>query len=195
MAQISHRENLVEAAVRCLYTKGYAGTSARDIAGEAGASLASIGYHFGSKDALLATALLRSFGAWVERIGEITVAAESASAPERAATALAAARESFEAQEPLLVAFVEAMAQARHSDELRAQMATLYREGREAVAGIVRAGLGERAGTLRTDPRVIASLVIALVDGLALQWLLDSGDTPGGAELASVLADAIDARA
>jgi AcrR family transcriptional regulator len=191
VAQKSHREDLIEGAVRCLQANGYAGTSARDIAAESGTSLASIGYHYGSKDALLAKALLRSFGEWVNRVGEITLAVEDASASQRAATALAAALQSFEGQRPLLGAFVEAMAQARHSDELREQMAALYREGRRAVAEIVRASLGEHAPSLRVDPMVVASLVIATIDGLALQWLLDPNDTPSAEELATALADTI----
>jgi AcrR family transcriptional regulator len=191
MAQKSHREDLIEGAIRCLQANGYAGTSARDIAAASGASLASIGYHFGSKDALLAKAMLRSFGEWVRRVGEITLASEDASPPQRVATALAAALESFEAQQPLLGAFVEAMAQARRSDELREQMAALYREGRRAVAEIVRASLGEHAPRLRADPEVVASLVIATIDGFALQWLLDPNDIPSAEELATALADTI----
>jgi AcrR family transcriptional regulator len=191
VAQKSHREDLIEGAIRSLHANGYAGTSARSIASESGASLASIGYHFGSKDALLAKALLRSFGQWVRRIGEITVAGEDVSPRERAITALAAARESFEAQRPLLIAFVEAMAQAPHSEELREEMARLYREGRQAVADIVRASLGEHAARLRGDPEVVASLVIAVIDGLALQWLLAPGDAPSGEELRRVLEDGL----
>jgi hypothetical protein len=37
--------------------RGYARTTARDLAAESGANLASIGYHFGSKEALLNEAL------------------------------------------------------------------------------------------------------------------------------------------
>ena len=189
MAQKSHREDLIEGAIRCLQAKGYAGTSARDIAAESGASLASIGYHFGSKDALLAKALLRSFGKWVSRVGEVTLATEDTSPPQSAATALAAAVESYDAQRPLLIAFVEAMAQAHRSDELRQGMVALYGEGRRTVAEIVRASLGEQAPKLRADPEVIASLVIAVIDGFALQWLLDPSDIPSGEELATALAD------
>jgi BetI-type transcriptional repressor, C-terminal len=83
------------------------------------------------------------------------------------------------------------MAQARHSDELREGMAALYREGRRAVAEIVRASLGEHPPSLRADPKVLASLVIATIDGLALQWLLDPNDTPSAEELATALADTI----
>jgi len=57
MAQPSHRDQLVKGAIKCLQTKGYAHTTARDIAAASGANLASIGYHFGSTQALLNTAV------------------------------------------------------------------------------------------------------------------------------------------
>ena len=191
MAQISHRQDLIEGAIKCLRTKGYARTSARDIAAASGAGLASIGYHFGSKDALLAQALLRSFGEWVRRVGVITQDVEDVAPLARIATAGVAARESFEEQRPLLLAFVEAMAQAPRSDELREQMATLYREGRQAVAAIVRASFGDEVERLGAQTEVVASFMIAVVDGLALQWLLDPDDTPSGEELVAALGTAI----
>ena len=61
MAQPSHRDQLVKGAIKCLQTKGYARTTARDIATASGANLASIGYHFGSKEALLNEAMIRLF--------------------------------------------------------------------------------------------------------------------------------------
>jgi AcrR family transcriptional regulator len=189
MAQISRREDLIEGAIQCLQTKGFAQTSARDIAAASGAGLASIGYHFGSKEALLSKALIRTFGEWVRRTGEITLAAEEASPLERLATSLVAARESFEEWRPLLVSFVDAMAQAARSDELRTQMAPLYREGRRAVADIVRASLGKEAARLRADPEVVASFLIAVIDGFVLQWLLDPDETPSGEQLVTALRD------
>jgi AcrR family transcriptional regulator len=189
MAQISRREDLIEGAIQCLQTKGFAQTSARDIAAASGAGLASIGYHFGSKEALLSKALIRTFGEWVRRTGEITLAAEEASPLERLATSLVAARESFEEWRLLLVSFVDAMAQAARSDELRTQMAPLYREGRRAVADIVRASLGKEAARLRADPEVVASFLIAVIDGFVLQWLLDPDETPSGEHLVTALRD------
>lgn len=53
---MGHREDLLEGAKRCLLEKGFARTTARDIVKESGTNLASIGYHYGSKDALLAQA-------------------------------------------------------------------------------------------------------------------------------------------
>ncbi|MFH0521310.1 TetR/AcrR family transcriptional regulator [Streptomyces sp. M41] len=53
---MGHREDLLEGAKRCLLAKGFVRTTARDIVKESGTNLASIGYHYGSKDALLAQA-------------------------------------------------------------------------------------------------------------------------------------------
>ena len=50
---MGNREDLLAGAKRCLYEKGYASTTARDIATASGTSLAAIGYHFGSKEALM----------------------------------------------------------------------------------------------------------------------------------------------
>ncbi|MCT7355665.1 TetR/AcrR family transcriptional regulator [Streptomyces sp. 15-116A] len=59
---MGHREDLLEGAKRCLLEKGFARTTARDIVKESGTNLASIGYHYGSKDALLAEAYLALVG-------------------------------------------------------------------------------------------------------------------------------------
>ena len=45
-------QSLVEAALRLFGLKGYDATSIREIASEAKANVASIGYHFGGKDGL-----------------------------------------------------------------------------------------------------------------------------------------------
>jgi AcrR family transcriptional regulator len=46
---MGNREELIAGAKRCLIEKGFARTTARDIASASGVSLAAIGYHFGSK--------------------------------------------------------------------------------------------------------------------------------------------------
>lgn len=48
----STRQALIEAGLRLFGSKGFSATSTREIAGEAGANVASIAYHFGSKDGL-----------------------------------------------------------------------------------------------------------------------------------------------
>src|SRR5919112_3115265 len=61
---MGHREKLLAGAKRCLYERGYARTTARDIVAASGTNLASIGYHYGSKEALLNAALIEATGEW-----------------------------------------------------------------------------------------------------------------------------------
>ena len=55
---MGHKEDLLAGAKQCLREKGYANTTARDIVAASGTNLASIGYHFGSKDALMTQAII-----------------------------------------------------------------------------------------------------------------------------------------
>jgi len=71
---MGHREALLAGARQCLEEKGYARTTARDIAAAANANLASIGYHFGSKEALLNEAILRACDEWTTRLGQAAFA-------------------------------------------------------------------------------------------------------------------------
>ena len=61
------RARLVEAALRTLIEEGYAGSSARAIAGRAGLNPALVFYHFGRVDDLLLAALDRSSAERLER--------------------------------------------------------------------------------------------------------------------------------
>src|SRR4051812_12705833 len=65
---MNNREALLAGAKKCLLEKGYARTTARDIATAAGVSLAAIGYHFGSKDALMNEAMYQAIGEWGDRV-------------------------------------------------------------------------------------------------------------------------------
>src|ERR1700735_1842604 len=77
---MGNREDLLAGAKQCLRSKGFARTTAREIAAASGVSLAAIGYHFGSKEALLTQALVEATGEWVEELGRILATDLSADA-------------------------------------------------------------------------------------------------------------------
>lgn len=193
MAQPSNRERLLDGAIECLRTTGYSRTTARDIAAAADASLASIGYHFGSKEALLNEAITRTCEQWATRLGEAALATPDSSPLEHIDASLLAMRASFEEMRPVLVGLVEAVGQSAWSDELREQMAAHYRRVRLAVTEWVRSSLGPSSEDAGGDPEVVASVLLAVCDGLMLQWLLDPTETPSGEELVSSLSAALSA--
>ncbi|HMG45770.1 MAG TPA: TetR family transcriptional regulator C-terminal domain-containing protein [Acidimicrobiales bacterium] len=187
MGRVSHRDRLIDGAIDCLQTKGFARTTARDIAAAADANLASIGYHFGSKEALLNEALIRIFRERDAYIGQQVLERSDATALGSMTSSFVAVRSVFDQYRPLLVASIEAMAQAEHSPELREQMADYYRQAREGIAHVIRTGLGPAAEEMGTDPEVLASLMLATFDGLAMQWLLDPSAAPSGEDLVTAL--------
>ena len=178
---MGHREQLLTAARRCLEERGYARTTARDLVAASGTNLASIGYHFGSKEALLNEAILEAFAEYTEKLLAATGGEWAGTDPlERLRASWTEMVEDFVQMRPLLVAFVEALAQAERHPSLRAQLAEGYEALREAVASaVLEAATDLPAGCART----IASFMIVVSDGLMVQWLLDPEATPSGGEL------------
>ena len=68
---MGHREDLLAGAVACLREKGYARTTARDIVAASGTNLASIGYHYGSTQALLNAAVFQAMEDFGAEIGQV----------------------------------------------------------------------------------------------------------------------------
>lgn len=89
-------------------------------------------------------------------------------------------------QGPLLQAFFEALAPASRSPELREQLAGFYRETRADIAA-------QASESLPPTPeggdaaRVIASLLMAVFDGLQFQWFLEPAQTPSAAQIEQAL--------
>src|SRR5438445_7319 len=100
---------------------------------------------------------------------------------------IAAVGEVFGAPRPVFISFVEAIAQAGRSEELREQLAAHYRDARQGLTDAIRAMFGPAAERLDGNAEVMASLLMALFDGLVLQWLLEPDAIPSGEELIDAL--------
>jgi AcrR family transcriptional regulator len=104
---------------------------------------------------------------------------------------LRALLEEFPENEQLFVAFLEGLLQARRSNELLGHIAGHYAEQRRRLGQLLTSGHGEReipAGTVEA----IASLMIALADGLLLQLIVDPSAVPTADEI-SALAEGLTA--
>jgi AcrR family transcriptional regulator len=185
---MGHRERLLAGARRCLFERGYARTTARDIVTASGTNLASIGYHFGSKEALLNAAMIEAIDEWGEELkGALITDADVGSMDpiERFESIWTRVIESFEAHRPLWVATFEAFVQAQHSPELREQLAAGHEEARFGLAALFQ-GTDESM----VDERVaqtVGSFYVALMSGLITQWLLDAQRAPSGGAMAEAL--------
>ncbi|EHR61026.1 TetR/AcrR family transcriptional regulator [Saccharomonospora cyanea] len=183
---MSQREDLLKAAKHCIVEKGYHRTTARDIATAAGSHLASIGYHFGSKDALMNLAAIEAQSEWGDLITDAVQNAQAASSSERLAIALRALLSSMPERRELLVASVQAFAHAAFAEDIRESLAYATAEARRELAGLVLDGAGPKAAGERGE--AVGSVVHALVVGLAMQALLDPDSLPPQEEITAALA-------
>ena len=79
---IDTKQKLLDAAERLFAEQGYAATSLRQIIAEAGVNLASVHYHFGSKEELLHDLVMRKAGPVNEKRLELLRACDAEPAPE-----------------------------------------------------------------------------------------------------------------
>ena len=183
---MGHREDLMAGAKRCLYERGWARTTARDIVAASGTNLASIGYHFGSKDALLTTALTEAIDEWGDRLTESLAQREipTGDALARFDAVFAGIIESFDEYRPLWVALFEAVAQVGHSPELRDYLADAARHGRDRIAARF-----ERTETADDPERLHARSAFhqALLIGVVAQRLIDPAGAPSSRDLGNGL--------
>jgi AcrR family transcriptional regulator len=172
----SNREALIEGALHCLQEQGYAAVRTRDIAAAADANLASIGYHFGSKDELLGQALREGFRRWLAEFAGGVASTEAAPPRVWLQRMVGALRATLESHRSLALAFLEAVAHAPRDEGLRQALAESYRETRDALVALLKLADDEVG-------RALVSSLIANFDGLLIQWLIDPRATPGDDEL------------
>jgi AcrR family transcriptional regulator len=186
--ETSSKDKLRRAALHCIAQRGYAATSSRDIAREAGANVASINYHFGSKEALVTEALGECFGLWNQRVETAFVGAAGLPPHDQLAAILHAAIDSFEEVRSSVHACVETYAPALRSDELRERMAAGYATVRESAVQLATKAMQESGMPVPENLAAIASVLMAVCDGLMLQWIADPDGPPKAAETLDALA-------
>lgn len=167
---IDVRGRLLEGAIDCVERKGYAATTARDISAASGANLASIGYHFGSKEQLLDEALIVACERWLAPVVNLGRRPGPQLVRERIVRGLEEFIASLEPNRPTIQAFFEALARVERSPAVRGRLAASYEALREVVGEAVAMG-DEVRDAAGLDQQ--ASAIIALYDGILLQWLID----------------------
>jgi AcrR family transcriptional regulator len=164
--QRSNRASLIEGTVRCLERLPPERITARSIAEESGANLASIAYHFGSKENLVTEAVIVGLDRWLEEIAAALGDLEGQEPAERFRRAWEVIESTRRRHTGLARNFAGAVARAQHDARVRELLAEGFRHTRPNVAALL--GLGsDRSG------EDAAGLVHSLFTGLLFQVLLD----------------------
>ena len=164
--QHSNRAKLIEGTLACLERLPPERITARAIAEASGANLASIAYHFGSKDALVTEAVIEGLDRWLD---EIAAGLEELSSQEPAARfqdAFAVLEAGRGRHTGLARNFLGALAKSQHDERVREMLSAGFRRTRPSVAALLGFG-SDQAG------EDAAGLALALFNGLLFQTLVD----------------------
>ncbi|MEV4101341.1 TetR family transcriptional regulator C-terminal domain-containing protein [Nonomuraea sp. NPDC049649] len=102
--------------------------------------------------------------------------------------AMAALIDVFGEMRPILVGCVEGYPAALREEALRERLAAAYGKAREAGVRMLRRAAAEAGIELPVAPEVLVSVVIAISDGLMIQWLIDPESTPDSRQVVDALA-------
>jgi AcrR family transcriptional regulator len=183
---MGHREQLLDGAKKCLLEKGFARTTARDIVAASHTNLGSIGYHFGTKDALMNAALVQATEEWGLELGQVLADhANPADTPlDRFESTWTRVIEMFEQHRQLWVAQFEIFSHLQHSPEMRPYFSAAQETARRGLATLLQ--LIDPASDERSV-RSVGSFALAMLTGVIAQWLVDPDKAPNGRDLAEAI--------
>lgn len=180
---MGHREDLLAGAKKCLLEIGFAKTTARDIVAASGTNLASIGYHFGSKDALMTEAMVELMGDWGEKFN--AVGADGASYSERFTATWRSVIKAILEDRKLALASFENFSLSARDPALGTIVGDAQEEARSSFGeDFLLAGEPADAAT----QRAVGGLMLAVTTGLIAQWLLDPKRAPKAEDLTRAFA-------
>lgn len=162
---------IVEAMRASVGTRGAAASTFDQVAREAGVSRGLLHYYFGSKERLLVEVVRHDCDVRMAALEDSLAGAGSA---EAIVEILVEALEELVEQDPGAFALIfEMFTASRHNEELGDAMAEVYRRVRDGIAATLARKRDEGAVAPKGEPAAVASILLALGDGMALQLLSD----------------------
>lgn len=163
------RAEIVRAALEVIAERGYRGASLAAVAERVGLTQQGLLHHFPTKEALLVT-VLKERDQW-DAVPDTQWRID-----------LLASLVEYNAMRPGIIQTFSALLGESVTDghPARAYFTERYAQVRKSMAAVLRAEYGDRLPNGLTPERT-APLLVAVMDGLQYQWLLDPGsvDMPG----------------
>lgn len=164
------KDQIVRATVDCITKYGYHNFSMQDVARTAGVSKGIIHYYFLNKDELMMSVLDKVAG---DIEGVLASEMESITdARRKLEVFIDVCFDIVRSTKEYYQVNMDFWTQINQKDDVRKVIARHYAKFRESAAVIVREGIA--SGVFRqVEPKEYASYIIAVIDGLSLQWLFE----------------------
>jgi AcrR family transcriptional regulator len=185
------RQRLLDATIRLVQADGPAAATSRAITDAADANLAAITYYFGSKDALVAAAFADTGRRLLQPV--IQMLSEAESPIEQMLQATRLLPEILAVNPSALRGYVHALAAAVHDPAVHETLATLHHDMATLLSSQIRAHQSAGIVPAWIDPPAMASVIISLVDGVAVTTaaaLIERDPAVVGSQFAALLVHA-----
>jgi AcrR family transcriptional regulator len=163
-------QRIIAAMRASVASRGAAASTFDHVAREAGVSRGLLHYYFGSKERLLVEVVRQDCNNRIRAMDERLAGAGSV---DEVMQALLIGLEEFLGEAGTQAVIYEMLSASRHSDEIRAELAELYRRWREHMAAGLREKQYDGVVTLEAEPEAVASMLLALADGFGIQAITD----------------------
>jgi AcrR family transcriptional regulator len=164
-------ERILQAAEALLAEGGHASLTVANIVRRAGVSRGLLHYYFDSMEDILLRIIQRQARESLERAAGFVEGARSRQ--EVIDTFVAAFAQVLTTRPELYAVYYEAYVQSRVHDSVRAQLAEVYQSRRDALAKGLLAAEEQGLVHLPHGADAVASIVVAVAQGIALQHLSD----------------------
>ena len=164
------KDQIVRATVDCITKHGYHNFSMQDVARTAGVSKGIIHYYFLNKDELMMSVLDKVAGD-IERV--LAAELQSITDPKRKLEVFVdVCFDIVRSTKEYYQVNMDFWTQINQKEDVRKVIARHYTKFRDSASTVIKEGIDK--GVFRqVDPKNYSSYVIAVIDGLSLQWLFD----------------------
>ena len=167
------REQIIEALFQCLAENGHEKVTVKDIAKKAGLHYGVIHYYFKSKDDIVSELSDSLVSKYDRLLSERTRSIRSSA--KKIEAALDFLVDEFIFNRALNRVFYNFVQMAFENKTIQNALRRQLRAYRRAVAEVIEAGV--EAGELDvSDPSQSASVIVALIEGSALQWAIEPAE-------------------
>ena len=164
-------QRIIDAMRASVALRGAAGSTFDHVAREAGVSRGLLHYYFHTKERLLVEVVRRDTDIRLATLDEALADAHTA---DDFIEALVRSLEDMVAHDPGFVTLVfELFTAAQRNEDIRAEVAELYRRTREHVAELLEAKQREGVLKLHDEPEAVAVALFALGDGMSMRMLIE----------------------
>ncbi len=166
-----NRLKIVQAFYRCVVNEGFAKTSIRKVAKEASVLPSSLHHYFIDRDEMISETV--NYFTKLLSDGFVLRENKKVNSKERLSDGLEYIFSSAMINDEYTGFFLECLAEARHNPKVRASIAKLFCHFREVI--ITQFDYNKAFDHLDTEQKkVFATMIIAMHEGVELQWFADS---------------------